>query len=209
MCQSSGCARTCSPSRSANACVMASTLSRSRPVGGIAIVGSGPQVRVTPARTRSRPESAAARAQRQQRRAGGKRGRRAEEVDRTPFLVMSRSASSATTPPALSRSCSVGTGRARAGERDHLHAERFAVGQEPLEQRLGLQPLGDGRERGSRAAPPRRRRGPSSPCGPSANAPPACSRSTHASPRRGRAMRDDHLVALMAGSRNASYQYRT
>jgi hypothetical protein len=57
-------------------------------------------------------------------------------------------------PPASSRSTSTSKGgRGAAGQRQHLHAERLAEGDEAVVQRLGLQPLGDRRERARPVAP--------------------------------------------------------
>ena len=147
------------------------------------------------------------------RRAGGHPRGRAEELDRDAAagqVAVGRAGT--TSPPARSRPSSVPTTLSPPVERQHLHAERLAVGDEPVVQRLRLEPLGDRRERraaSSRPEPrPRRRRGPSWPCAAARGRRRARSSSVGAAaPRcracargRGSSPRDQ------VGSRNTSHQ---
>ena len=95
-------------------------------------------------------------AQREGRGAGGHPRRRAEELAprrRAPTGRGRRAGTACRRPASRSVSTSNG-GRLAAGQRQHLHAERLAEGDEPVVQRLGLQPLGDGRERHAGGAAP-------------------------------------------------------
>ena len=95
---------------------------------------------------------------------------------------------------------------------DHLHAEALAVGDEAVEQRLGLEPLGHGRERMPLARSARSPQRPSCPM---------CGKATidalaaHAPPRRGclapvvfAPARATTSRWSIFGSRNVSSQYR-
>ena len=82
-----------------------------------------------------------------------------------PVAVRSRSAEQRDEPRrrAAARQ-QVGTARSPPVSGRTSMPERLAVGEEPLVERLGLEPLGDGDDRPVRRRSPRRRRGPSCPC---------------------------------------------
>ena len=171
-------ARRCpSPSTSARPCVTAATRSRGCPsgsgTGDLLVDVDAPAVALEGDDGREQRGARSARAS--SGRARGHPGRRAEERrPRRRSAVRSRSASSADDPARLrTRSPGCANVAVAAGEREDLHAERLAEGEEAAEQRLGLQPLGDRGERMPDAWRPRRRRGPSCPCGGSAMTTPA------------------------------------
>ena len=111
------------------------------------------------------PPGAASRRCRARARAGpaGIVARAPKNCTRTPCLDRSRSLSRHIAPPARRRSARTSERRLLApGQRQHLHAEGLAEGDEAVEDLGGLQPFGDGGEGHAAAAPARRRRGPSS-----------------------------------------------
>ena len=77
-----------------------------------------------------------------------------KNVTGMPLAVRSRSPTSAMIPPAFSRSRRMPDAERAAGQRQDLHPQRFPVGDELLVQRLGFQPLDDGRHRAPAAGHP-------------------------------------------------------
>ena len=159
MCQSAGCSAM--PAAKASAMRL-----RHRRDVGVRRPPGGRRPASRPAGTTASPAAASRRCAAPATRAGrhARRSRRRSSTS-TPRADRSRSASRHSVPPASSRSTSTSNGgRVTAGQRQHLHAERLAEGDEPVVQRLRLQPLGDGREGHARGAAARRRRRPSCRC---------------------------------------------
>ena len=156
-----GAARCRSANASASSWVAVATLSRSRPVAGDRHLGVDPASRQPPGSNQSADRASAPRRCSAPAAPGRPASGPSRRRTRRRCRAWTGPGRRAGDHPAASRSRSSSTSHRRplaAGQRQDLHAERLAVRDEPLVERLRPQPLGDGGQRRSRgrAARPRR-----------------------------------------------------
>ena len=149
MCQSVGCAAMRAAKTSASAWVPVATWSRSRRCASSSIGGADA---LAPAAVVGEPEATGSSAAPVvAASSAGPAGIRAGSPKKLDLDAVARQVAVGDQADALAGPQPLGqhlaAGARPAGQRQHLHAEALAVGDEAVEQRLGLEPLGDGRER--------------------------------------------------------------